>query len=558
MKNILINNNNKKMDISTNENNICLNFMELINRDNNMTLEYKNKFMDKLKEEFTEEEQNLYVANLYIYLHFDDNDYPINLENVYKWIGYSNKGNAKRTLANNFTLDIDYKILLIKTDENINNENQLLTKEKLGGSGLNNEKIMLKVDTFKELCLLSKADNGKVIRKYYIKLEKINNFLAKQQLLEFQEKQKLLENKLESALIDSKNSKRLIEEKEKIINDILDEKYYGYIYIGHDPAIENLTKIGVSTDILKRKNTHNISNPSFVYTFTHKSVNYKEIEILCKTLCKNYLKNKSKIQSEWYNINIKQMEDIIKFCIISYDDCNISNNLESLLQFVNNCKKKNQDKLTDDVIFFDQKIYKEYTRKNIVMNEHDKTPCTLLEKDFEKWVNINYPGIIMRKDQGNGNNFKIKFLEELYKNVNDITNCERQRINLTDKMRNYRFTKVNGFVGFELKSMKNKNFIHFDIKIYNTFLDNTLHETYKKNVTQKELVLKFLEWIDINKYKEIKPLYISEKSNDVVESLKLELKECILKKFPNSIYKKSVCNGAFFGIPGYTNLILKY
>ena len=65
---------------------------------------------------------------MYIYLHFDDNDYPINLENVYKWIGYSNKGNAKRTLVNNFTLDIDYKILLIKTDENINNETSFSKK----------------------------------------------------------------------------------------------------------------------------------------------------------------------------------------------------------------------------------------------------------------------------------------------------------------------------------------------------------------------------------------------------------------------------------------------
>lgn len=189
-----------------------------------MTLEYKSKFMDKLKEEFTEEEQNLYVANLYIYLHFDDNDFPINLENVYKWIGFSNKANSKRTLVNNFSEQTDYKIVFINTEENPKN-------------GRPDEKIMLKIDTFKELCLLSKTDNGKVIRKYYLKLEKINNFLAKQQLIEAQEKQRLLENELES-------SKNLIKEKEKVINNMIEEKDYGYIYIGHDPAIENLTKIG--------------------------------------------------------------------------------------------------------------------------------------------------------------------------------------------------------------------------------------------------------------------------------------------------------------------------
>ena len=45
------------------------------------------------------------------------NDYPINLEHVFKMIGFANKENAKRTLKNNFTKDEDYKILLVRTDE---------------------------------------------------------------------------------------------------------------------------------------------------------------------------------------------------------------------------------------------------------------------------------------------------------------------------------------------------------------------------------------------------------------------------------------------------------
>jgi hypothetical protein len=30
-------------------------------------------------------------------------DFPINLEDIFKMIGFANKGNAKRTLENNFT-----------------------------------------------------------------------------------------------------------------------------------------------------------------------------------------------------------------------------------------------------------------------------------------------------------------------------------------------------------------------------------------------------------------------------------------------------------------------
>lgn len=42
------------------------------------------------------------------------NDYPINLENVYKMIGFANKGNAMKTIKNNFTKNEDYKVTLLK------------------------------------------------------------------------------------------------------------------------------------------------------------------------------------------------------------------------------------------------------------------------------------------------------------------------------------------------------------------------------------------------------------------------------------------------------------
>jgi hypothetical protein len=62
-------------------------------------------------------------------------------------IGFANKGNAKRTLENNFTKDEDYKIISIKN----NLEKQLLRTEKLGGSGILQEDVMLNVDTFKNI-----------------------------------------------------------------------------------------------------------------------------------------------------------------------------------------------------------------------------------------------------------------------------------------------------------------------------------------------------------------------------------------------------------------------
>ena len=60
---------------------------------------------------------------MYINYH-PTNEYPINLENVYKMIGFANKGNAKRTLINNFEENKDF---MIKKDD----EKQLLRREKL-------------------------------------------------------------------------------------------------------------------------------------------------------------------------------------------------------------------------------------------------------------------------------------------------------------------------------------------------------------------------------------------------------------------------------------------
>ncbi len=73
-----------------------------------------------LKDEFTEEQQQWYIANLFMYMNYHPtNDYPINLEDVFKMIGFANKENAKRTLKNNFTKDEDYKISLVRTDERV-------------------------------------------------------------------------------------------------------------------------------------------------------------------------------------------------------------------------------------------------------------------------------------------------------------------------------------------------------------------------------------------------------------------------------------------------------
>ena len=100
----------------------------------------------------------MYIANLYVYLNYHpSNDFPINLENVFKMMGFAHKKNAKRTLENNFTKDEDYKT-------------SLFPKEKSSWGGSGSEQIMLNVDTFKNLCMIAKTEKGKQQLQYHYQL----------------------------------------------------------------------------------------------------------------------------------------------------------------------------------------------------------------------------------------------------------------------------------------------------------------------------------------------------------------------------------------------------
>lgn len=142
----------------------------------------KTKLIEKLQQHFSDDEQQLYVSNLFLFLNYHPiNDFIINLENVWKFIGFSNKANAKRLLKHNFIEEKDYKKLLIRTDEQVFN---LKDGKNIGGAGLNQETIMLNINTFKKLCLKANTEKADKIHDYYIKLEMVYNELMKEEIEE--------------------------------------------------------------------------------------------------------------------------------------------------------------------------------------------------------------------------------------------------------------------------------------------------------------------------------------------------------------------------------------
>lgn len=135
-----------------------INFSDLVKSSNTtLSLDIQDRLIEQLNTNFTEDEQRWY--HMYMNYHPTD-DYPINLEHVFKMIGFSNKGNAMKTIKNNFIQGEDYKKLLFRMEKQVRNGRDL------GGSGLNQETIMLNVDTFKNLCMLAKTETSSLIKRH--------------------------------------------------------------------------------------------------------------------------------------------------------------------------------------------------------------------------------------------------------------------------------------------------------------------------------------------------------------------------------------------------------
>jgi len=143
---------------------------------------YQNKLINKIKNNFTNYEQQLFLSSFYCYLKYDNySDYVIDLDNIWEWLGFYKKSNAKLLLKKNFEINKNYKMFAAepsaaKNDSDYNNkmfaaEGSAAKKDTRGGH--NKEIFMLNIDTFKKFCLKACTKKADEIHNYFIKLENI-------------------------------------------------------------------------------------------------------------------------------------------------------------------------------------------------------------------------------------------------------------------------------------------------------------------------------------------------------------------------------------------------
>jgi hypothetical protein len=201
--------------------------------------DYQSKLVEKVKHHFTDYEQQLFLSSFYCYLKYDPkNDFVIDLDNVWKWIEFSNKAHAKTVLTKNFVIDKDYKVLLTKMGE----------QKKDNRGGHNKEIIMLNIDTFKKFCLKACTKKADEVHDYFIKLENIMFEITKEECDE-------LKNQLQQ--IENIKNKEIIKEKEFERERLLLTQYANIgsiIYIIKVKSNDNGTyiiKLGHSTKGIK-------------------------------------------------------------------------------------------------------------------------------------------------------------------------------------------------------------------------------------------------------------------------------------------------------------------
>ena len=304
-----------------------LNIVELIEKNpiTKLSSEYNNKLLSKIKEKFSNFEQQLFVSSFYCYLNYDKNiDFVVDLDDVWKWLGFSTKQHINTALEKNFKLDTDYKILTPELSGVSLDKDNLLTQiskqdisikkvKQIGGRNI--KKIFLTIKCFKSLCLKAQTKKASEIHEYYMKLEETLHEIVEEETnelkLQLQEKNNIIlekEQEKEIVIINAKKDKQRAVEQAIIIQFPVNTEciYFGTIDNTNEDG-EKLIKFGHTNDLATRILDHRKKYSNFILVNAFRVQNKVEIENLIKT----YPKIKRQIRC--IEVNGKNKTEIIAY-----------------------------------------------------------------------------------------------------------------------------------------------------------------------------------------------------------------------------------------------------
>ena len=228
------------------------------------------RLVQMLREELNGDEQNMFVQSFYMYLnHNPSKDFVVDLDEAYKWAGFTLKGHAKTCMKKNLVKDIDYMVTPIpRTNMDI---------------------VKMTVNGFKKLCMSANTAKGKEFHEYYIRME----WVMMEYLHQNAEEQRALAITTQAQLQEERDEKeRLVLELEyyrsKTYEEILKDET---TYIGKERVQLGTKrhKLGFSIDPKKRESSLNCgSAEGIVMIYKRKTHNGRLVENIVKDALKRY------------------------------------------------------------------------------------------------------------------------------------------------------------------------------------------------------------------------------------------------------------------------------
>ena len=282
-----------------------INIIKLMEENPNTKLSkpYQGKLINKLKDNFSTAEQQLFITSFYCYLNYTSNEFVIDLDDIWVWLGFARKTNAKNVLEKQFTKETDY-LFLPQPRGNL-----------LGGRP--SEKIMLNIKTFKKFCLRANTSKANEIHEYYIKLEETLHEVIDEESNELR-----LQLEMKDEIIQMKDEQ--LEKKDEIINR-LQTRNVCYLCTTDEKESKGIYMVGKTSDL------QNI-NFKIVYYISCKSELMEPIEVMILSILNKYKISKNIFQlpkEKDVSFFIQYFDKLKIFCDDIEEDLVLEENKES-------------------------------------------------------------------------------------------------------------------------------------------------------------------------------------------------------------------------------------
>ena len=482
--------------------------------------DYQNKFVEKVKGKFTDSQQQLFLGSFYCYLNYDSKtDFVIDLDNVWKWLGFGRKSDAKRVVDKHFNEDIDYKITKAATEVGVAGQ-----QRNLGGAGFNKETIKMTINTFKKLCLKSNTKKADEIHDYFIKLEETFQEIVNEESEELKKQMMVLEKE---------NSKL----KKKKLDKFLKKEAF---YIGSDRP--DRCVIGISVDVQFREQAYVLHNPDLQIRQVYYCRDYKLIESVIKKIMAKYIYHDR--STEWFGCSPETVQKVAEVIIHLIDnEYTTLDDLKTTFENLHDCLHINQENIqaTAVNVYFGETVYKKFIDEKCEINENNKESAKNILLAFKDFVEETSKFEYFNKatDSNNSYGFVQTFQKEFYRNIKKLLNVELTEFRMNG-------ATISGFKTLKIKEKNDLNTTQikndFPQDIYEDFILNWIKHIKKEDkrgqlkIKTSDIVIHFIKYLETKSIS-----YKNTLSND--NKFRIKLVKQICNKFDTKEHARLSFNG---------------